>query len=267
MHVHAYIHTNIETLASLQGEVSLRNVELKPSAFDSFNLPVTVTHGVIGTYLLFICLGWDGCVHSLSHPLSRARARARTHTQHAHTLSFFLSHSLSLSLSPSLCLVLSLGVSLPLSVSPSSALDLSIVDTHVYAAAHCISIQFTAATETHCNALQRMISLSSIYTCILQLTATHYNSLQRLQRTATQRHDRHTSAVDPSIVNIHVYTASLQPTATHCNTLQLTGAIDIRVPWTSLSSSPVQVELSNVRICIAPNSVTTTEDQVCLGHF
>ena len=48
------MHTNIATLASRQGEVSLRNVELKPSAFDSFNLPVTVTHGVIGTYYLFV---------------------------------------------------------------------------------------------------------------------------------------------------------------------------------------------------------------------
>jgi len=103
----------------------------------------------------------------------------------------------------------------------TSAVDLSIVDKHVYAAAHCISLLFTAATETHCNALQRMTSLSLIYTCILQLTATHCNSLQRLQRTATQRHVRRTSAVDPSIVSIHVYTAThcntLQRTATHCN--------------------------------------------------
>ena len=141
-------------------------------------------------------------VYTLFLTPSLVLAHARAHTHNTHTLSLSFSRTLSLSRSRHHSVSFSLSVSLYLSQSLPLVL---------------------------------WTSLSLIHTCMLQLTASRFNSPQRLKRTATPCNERFLYRR-----YTRVFCNSLQHITTHCNdcnALQLKGTIVIRVPWTPLSST------------------------------
>ena len=66
---------------------------------------------------------------------------------------------------------------------------------------------------------------------------------------------------------VHLRNVDLKPSAFDSFDLPITvrkgliGSIDITLPWTALSTSPVHVELQNVHILVGPNFCASAEDQ------